>query len=202
LRDSAVLNRINPRLGRLLGGGADLVLDPANLIGLGFLGKGAKALAGAGRLGRAAEEVGALGKSLGLLERGIVDARPLGLLDETVEAAGKGAAAADEFGVASAFKQWEAATGRPAAFDVELLTEDGGRLAHSSTTGDTVDLRTGEAVELPAEPSSAVRGEQLKYARERAAHYPRAMISRPSRKRLTIHTHSLEAPGGSTTAHP
>src|SRR5215218_4378940 len=79
LRDSAVLNRINPRLGRLLGGGADVLLDPANLIGLGVLGKGAEAIAGAGRLGRAAEEVNALGRSLGLLERGLVEARPLGI---------------------------------------------------------------------------------------------------------------------------
>lgn len=150
LRDSETLNRINPRLGRLLGGGADLILDPVNLIGLGFIGKGAKALAGGGRVARAAEEVRAVGKALGLLERGIVDARPLGLLDEAGDAA------------------------KAIGADMELLTEEGGRLAHSSATGETVDLATGEAVNLGDDvASSAVRGEQLRYARERAAHYAR-----------------------------
>jgi hypothetical protein len=50
LRDNRTLAAINPRLGRLLGGAADTVFDPANLIGLGIVGKGARA--GRGRSSR------------------------------------------------------------------------------------------------------------------------------------------------------
>jgi hypothetical protein len=68
LRDSQTLNNINPRLGQLLGAGADMVFDPSNLIALGIIGKGAKVLAGAGRVGRAAEEMGDVGRALSLVE--------------------------------------------------------------------------------------------------------------------------------------
>jgi peptidoglycan L-alanyl-D-glutamate endopeptidase CwlK len=151
LRDSAVLNRINPRLGRVLGGGADVVLDPANLIGLGLLGRGAKALAGAGRIGRAAEEVGALGRSLGVLERGLVDARPLGLAAAGAGEGGEVAAMEDRLSrvleVTRKLKAGEALTPEETALHAEV------KAAAESA------------------PSAAVRGEQLRYARERAEYY-------------------------------
>jgi hypothetical protein len=153
LRDSAVLNRINPRLGRLLGGGADLILDPANLIGLGVLGKGAKALAGAGRLGRAAEEVGALGRSLGLLERGLVEARPLGIE----------AAALDDAAEVARLE------GR-----LRLVTETARKLrAGESLTPEETALVEEMRAAAEALPSPAVQSEQLRYARDRAEHYAR-----------------------------
>jgi hypothetical protein len=122
LRDNRTLAAINPRLGRLLGGAADVVFDPANLIGLGIAGKGARALAGAGRLGRVAEEVGAVGKSLGLLERGIVDARPLGL----------GEAVADVSSTAA--KGGEAASLEGAA---QSATREGATYSHTTPEGRT-----------------------------------------------------------------
>ncbi|HEV7889429.1 MAG TPA: hypothetical protein VGP08_02265, partial [Pyrinomonadaceae bacterium] len=157
LRDSAVLNRINPRLGRLLGGAADVVLDPANLIGLGLLGKGAKAVSGAGRIGRAAEEVNALGRSLGFLERGLVEARPLGLGGEAVAGGGEVAALEGRLSrvleVTRKLKAGEALTPEEAALHAEVVAA------------------------AEAAPSAAVRGEQLKYASERAAHYEDAARS-------------------------
>ena len=151
LRDSDVLNRINPRLGRMLGGGADVILDPANLIGLGILGKGAKLVAGAGRVSRAAEEVSALGRSLGVLERGLVESRPLGLGRAAVAEGGELAALEDRLSrvseVTRKLKAGEALTPEEAALHAEVKA-------------------TSEAA-----PSAAVRSEQLKYASERAAHY-------------------------------
>lgn len=147
LRDSAVLNRINPRLGAILGGGADVLLDPANLIGLGLLGKGAKFVAGVGRVGRAAEEVNALGRSLGLLERGFVEARPLGLEAATVEKGGDLAALEDRLSrvleVTRKLKAGEELTPEERALHAEVVAA------------------------AEAAPSAAVRSEQLKYARER-----------------------------------
>jgi hypothetical protein len=148
LRDSAVLQRINPRLGKLLGAGADTIIDPANLVGLGLAGKGAKLLAGAGR---AAEEVGAAGRALGLLERGIVEARPLGLLDDAGDAA---------------------RLAKAAGFDTELVGAEGEKLARSTATGETVDLTTGETVDLD-EMSPGVRAEAARFARGRADFYGR-----------------------------
>jgi hypothetical protein len=153
LRDSALLNRINPRLGRVLGSGADILLDPANLIGLGLLGKGAKAVAGVGRLGRAAEEIGALGRSLGVLERGLVEARPLGLA----------AAGAGEGGDVAALED-----------RLSRVLEVTRKLkAGESLTPEETALHAEVRAAAEAAPSSAVRGEQLRYARERADFYER-----------------------------
>jgi hypothetical protein len=151
LRDSALLSRINPRLGRVLGSGADILLDPATLIGLGLLGRGAKAIAGAGRIGRAAEEVGALGRSLGVLERGLVDARPLGLA----------AAGAGEGGDVAAL---ESRLSR--VLEVTRKLKAGETLTPEETALHAEVKAAAEAV-----PSTAVRGEQLRYARERAEYY-------------------------------
>ncbi|MFL6285713.1 MAG: hypothetical protein ACJ74Q_21455 [Pyrinomonadaceae bacterium] len=148
LRDSALLARINPRLGRVLGGGADILLDPANLIGLGILGKGAKAASGFGRIGRAVEEVNALGRSLGVLERGLVDARPLGLA----------AAGAGEGGDVAALED-----------RLSRVLEVTRKLkAGEALTPEETALHTEVRAAAEAAPSSAVRDEQLRYARERA----------------------------------
>ncbi|MFL6282751.1 MAG: M15 family metallopeptidase [Pyrinomonadaceae bacterium] len=151
LRDSAVLKRINPRLGRVLGSGADILLDPANLIGFGLLGKGAEAVAGAGRIGRAAEEVNALGRSLGVLERGLVEARPLGLAAAGAGEGGDVAALEDRLSrvveVTRKLKAGEALTPEETALHAEVRAA------------------------AEAAPSPAVRGEQLRYARERSSHY-------------------------------
>jgi hypothetical protein len=149
LRDSALLARINPRLGRVLGGGADVLLDPANLIGLGLLGRGVKAIAGAGRIGRAAEEVGALGRSLGVLERGLVEARPLGLA----------AAGAGEGGDLTALED-----------RLSRVLEVTRKLkAGEALTPEETALHAEVKAAAEAAPSAAVRSEQLKYARERAS---------------------------------
>jgi hypothetical protein len=162
LRDNRTLVAINPRLGRLLGGAADTVFDPANLIGLGIVGKGARALAGAGRLGRVAEEVGVMGKSLGLLERGIVDARPLGLgeavADVSSTAAKGGEAAALEGAAQSATREgsrYSVASPGGATHEgtIEALSEkDVARLtAAGSDPASFVRLRTPEGGYVVAE---------------------------------------------------
>jgi hypothetical protein len=210
--DSAFLARINPRLGHmptLVGSGlgflGDLIVDPSNLLMLGAAGRVAKV---AGRMGRAAEEVGAVGRGLGLLERGIVEARPLGLMEEAgalraaIDATPAGRVAALEnrlnrvTEVARKLRAGEDLTpaeqalcakvkakhapGLPAEFDAELRTAEGGRLAHSTKTGETVDLKTGEPVNLDAAPSDAVRAEQARYARERADFHAREAASAKS----------------------
>jgi hypothetical protein len=209
LRDSQMLANINPRLGRLLGAGADMIVDPSNLLMVGAAGKVAKV---AGRVGRAAEEVGALGRSLGMLERGVVEARPLGLMEEAaslqgaLEAtpAGRVAALEDRLSrvqeVTRKVRAGETLTAAerglveevrakhapalPSEFDTELKGADGERLAHSTQTRETVDLTTGEPVPLDA-PSPAVRSEQLRYVRERAEHYAReaAAAKHPNARR-------------------
>jgi hypothetical protein len=161
LRDSAVLNRINPRLGRLLGGGADVLLDPANLIGLGMLGKGAKLVGGVGRVGRAADEVNALGRSLGLLERGLVEARPLELEAAAASGAGQVTAMEDRLSrvleVTRKLKAGESLTPEESALHAEVKAA------------------------AAAAPSAAVRGEQLRYARERYEQHVEQAAHAPSR---------------------
>jgi hypothetical protein len=138
LRDSTTLAGINPRLPRLLGGVADTVLDPANLVGLGLAGKGARALAGAGRLAEGAESVGLLG-------RGMVEARPLGLLEEGGEAAaaarGVEAAAPVEIGAQASYTTPQGMTHKGV---VEALSEkDAARVtARGSDPASFVRLRT------------------------------------------------------------
>jgi hypothetical protein len=141
LRDSAVLNRINPRLGRLLGGGADMILDPVNLLGLGLLGKGAKLVAGVGRAGRAAEEVSALGRALAVAER-------VGVAGEE---AGDVAALEDRL--------------RRVTETARKLR------AGEALTPEEVALHAEVQAAAEAAPSAAVRSEQLRYVQERAAHY-------------------------------
>jgi hypothetical protein len=71
-RDSKALAAINPRLPKLLGMGADIVLDPVNLIPLGLGGRLTRALGEGGRLAEGARD-------LGLFERGFVNPSPLGI---------------------------------------------------------------------------------------------------------------------------
>jgi peptidoglycan L-alanyl-D-glutamate endopeptidase CwlK len=82
-RGSQTLASINPRLPALAGFAADTVADPANLIPLGMVGK-------VGKLGRLAEGA----EAVGMLNRGFVEARPLGLLEEA--AAREAASAPDD----------------------------------------------------------------------------------------------------------
>lgn len=88
LRHSDRLRAINPRLPTLLGELTNIIVEPSNLIPAGALAKGAKALRGAegaaelGRVGKLIEGAGGAAREAGLLDRGLVKARPLGLLEE------------------------------------------------------------------------------------------------------------------------
>lgn len=73
-RNSTTLANINPRLPALVGAAGDLV-DPLSLVPV----EGVTELAEGGRLGRAAEAVGDAARESGLLDRGLVETRPLGL---------------------------------------------------------------------------------------------------------------------------
>jgi hypothetical protein len=78
LRNSDRLKAINPKLPLLLGELANMIVEPSNLIPLGA----AAELAKGGRLGRAGEAIANVGREAGLLDRGAVAARPLGLVEE------------------------------------------------------------------------------------------------------------------------
>lgn len=169
VRSNQTLAAINPRLPMLLGGVVETVADPANLIPLGVVGK----LAKGGRLASAA-------RSVGLLERGLVEARPLGLLEEAStlgrsldglqtgarETAALEGRLSSVLEVTRKLKAGEALTPEEAAlyaevrakhapnlpehFDSELQAADGRRLAHSSQTNEVVDLSTGEVIDHDA----------------------------------------------------
>lgn len=93
LKDSDRLKAINPRLPALLGELANMVLQPSNLIPVGAVAKGGKLLrAGeeAGRVGRLLEGVGGAARRVGALDRGLIEARPLGLAEEVGARAASG----------------------------------------------------------------------------------------------------------------
>lgn len=87
LRNSDRLKAINPRLPALLGELANVVVEPSNLIPVGAVAKGARLLRGAegaaelGRVGRLVEGAGDAAREAGLLDRGLVEVRPLGIED-------------------------------------------------------------------------------------------------------------------------
>jgi hypothetical protein len=98
LRHSDRLRRVNPRLPALLGELANIVVEPSNLIPVGAVAKGAKVFRGAegaaelGRVGRLVESAGGAAREAGLLDRGLIEARPLGLLEGSQNGFGKAAA--------------------------------------------------------------------------------------------------------------
>lgn len=79
LRDSDTLEAINPRLPQLLGVVAEIVADPANLIPGGAVAGALKKTAAGAKL---LDKAGDAARGVGLLDRGLVDARPLGLAGE------------------------------------------------------------------------------------------------------------------------
>jgi hypothetical protein len=182
LRDSQTLNNINPRLGRLLGAGADMVFDPSNLVALGVMGKGARLVAAGGR---AAEEVGALGRTLGFLERGMVEARPLGL--EAAAATATDTAALEDRLARVLEVTRKLKAGEP------LTPED-------------VALHAEVKAAAAAKPSAAVEGEMIRYARKRADYYrqqaagARGRTARANAQALAdeyaAEAERLSAPGG------
>jgi hypothetical protein len=186
LRNSDRLKAINPRLPTLFGELANIILEPSNLIPLGALAKGAKLLkggegvAGFGKLAKAGERIGEGARGFGLLDRGIVEARPLGLMDEagslravldSAQAPAREVAALETrlnnvLETARKIRAGEALTPEEIAlhaevrakhapnvaehFDVEMRTQDGRRLLYSTETNELVDLETGELLDADA----------------------------------------------------
>lgn len=92
LRNSDRLKAINPRLPSLLGELSNVILQPSNLIPLGVVGRAAQT----GKLARAGEVLTEGARGLRLLDRGLVESRPLGLLEGVAKDAAKEAARAPD----------------------------------------------------------------------------------------------------------
>ncbi|HYY93843.1 MAG TPA: hypothetical protein VE713_04950, partial [Pyrinomonadaceae bacterium] len=139
LRNSDRLRAINPKLPSFLGELANIVLEPSNVVLIGGTALGAKLLRGSAAAARAGEAA----RGLGLLGRGFVEARPLGLGDAAL-----GSAASD--------------AGEP--LHVLLRGTDGTNYLAHTGTGDVINLETGELVYEGGKPvaeSGAVNSAEL-----------------------------------------
>ncbi|MBC7933180.1 MAG: hypothetical protein H7Z38_21665 [Rubrivivax sp.] len=79
LKNSDRLKAINPRLPTLLGELANMIVQPSNLIPVGAAAKLLRRGEGGSALGRLAGRVGEGAREVGLLDRGFVSPRPLGV---------------------------------------------------------------------------------------------------------------------------
>jgi hypothetical protein len=164
VRHNQTLGRINPRLPALLGAVTEAVADPANLIPLGLVGKVAKA----GRLAEGA-------RAVGMLDRGLVEARPLGLLEEA--AAREAASAPDDLLRSAGYTVERVAapnrTEGGAASEVWKVTADDGRVNIMRDHTELSDFAEGVAARQEAARLglSHADAEALRYARERRDFY-------------------------------
>jgi 2'-5' RNA ligase superfamily/D-alanyl-D-alanine carboxypeptidase len=124
LRNSDRLRAVNPKLPSLLGELANIIVEPSNLALIGGAAAASRLLRGTAAAGRAGEAA----RGLGLLDRGFVEARPLGL--------------------------GEAAFGETAREPLHVLLrgEDGANYLLHTQTGDVIDLSTGELLYEGGEP--------------------------------------------------
>jgi peptidoglycan LD-endopeptidase CwlK len=121
LRSSEALSSVNPNLRGLLGGAAEMILDPSNIVPLGLVFKGGKLLSVA-RGARGVEAATALGDDAGRVAREVTEAVESGRINPAeVE-----------------------------DFEAVLKADDGRVLLFRSSDNSVIDLSTGEALDMPS----------------------------------------------------